>query len=103
MGLGVVSLRHEKRTQPKTGTSCPLSNLWCCSGGEVSAFYWPATYRAASRPPIDRSRLSQDPHQSLTTDYRGIRRSPLVSAFPAIKVAHLVPKARTGRRTTMKK
>ena len=28
-------LRHEKRTQPKTDTRYPLSDLWCCSRGEV--------------------------------------------------------------------
>jgi hypothetical protein len=32
---GIISPRHEKRAQPKTDTRCPLSNLWCCSEGEV--------------------------------------------------------------------
>jgi hypothetical protein len=28
-------LCHEKETQPKTDTCCPLSDLWCRSGRKV--------------------------------------------------------------------
>jgi hypothetical protein len=60
-GFGAISLRYEKRTQPKTGTRCPLSDLWCQVGREVQAEHWSIPQRVASRPPIDRSRIEPRP------------------------------------------
>jgi hypothetical protein len=48
--------RHDERTQSKTNTSYPLSDLRGSFGREVRTGQWTASHSAASRPPLDRKR-----------------------------------------------
>jgi hypothetical protein len=50
--------RHEKGPQPKKGTRHQLSDLWCRTGGEVSAYQRPTTHGTTSRSPTTRKRLA---------------------------------------------
>ena len=59
-------LLHEERTEPKTNTRHPLSDMWCQGRREV----WPTSHEPASGPQICRSRLSS------------------VSTLASIQVAH---------------
>jgi hypothetical protein len=47
----------KKEPQPEKGTRDQLSDLWCRTGREMSAYQRPTAHRTASRSPITRKRL----------------------------------------------
>ena len=55
-GVGVFFLGHEESPQPKAGTRCPLSDLWCQARREMRTQRGSTAHRSASRPSIDRKR-----------------------------------------------
>jgi hypothetical protein len=67
--LGSSFRNEERRPQPARNTRRQLSDLWCCSGREVSAYQRPAAYHTASRPPVARKRLELNESPSADSRY----------------------------------